>query len=129
MEVLVVDDEPAVRTVLTLVLGKAGHQVTVCDSGAGALDWLSCSDPALALIDLSLPKVQDKSVLAAVRAARPALPIIVISGMLPEFDAAMLKREGMTVENGVYCLAKPFTAKQLQKLMDAALAQGGPAPG
>lgn len=129
MEVLVVDDEPAVRTVLTLVLGKAGHQVTVCDSGAGALDWLSCRDPALALIDLSLPKVQDKSVLAAVRAARPALPIIVISGMLPEFDAAMLKREGMTVENGVYCLAKPFTAKQLQKLMDAALAQGGPAPG
>ncbi|WP_346295750.1 response regulator [Rhodopseudomonas sp. P1] len=129
MEVLVVDDEPAVRTVLTLVLSKAGHQVSVCDSGAAALDWLSRSDPALVLIDLSLPKVQDKSVLAAVRAARPALPIIVISGMLPEFDAAMLKREGMTVENGVYCLAKPFTAKQLQTLMEAALAPGDRAPG
>lgn len=129
MEVLVVDDEPAVRTVLTLVLSKAGHQVTVCDSGAAALDWLSRSNPTLVLIDLSLPKVQDKSVLAAVRAARPALPIIVISGMLPEFDAAMLKREGMTVENGVYCLAKPFTAKQLQTLMEAALAEGDRAPG
>ncbi|NEW86169.1 MULTISPECIES: response regulator [Rhodopseudomonas] len=122
MEVLVVDDEPAVRTVLTLVLSKAGHRVTVCDSGAAALDLLSRSTPAIVLIDLSLPKVNDLTVLAAVRAAEPRLPIIVISGMLPEFDAAMLEREGMTVQNRVYCLAKPFTAKQLEGLMQAALA-------
>ncbi|NEW94184.1 response regulator [Rhodopseudomonas sp. BR0M22] len=121
MEVLVVDDEPAVRIVLDLSLGKAGHRVTVCDSGTAALDLLSQSTPAIALIDLSLPKVHGMTVLAAVRAARPELPIIVISGMLPEFDAAMLEREGMTVQNGVYCLAKPFSGKQLQRLMQDAL--------
>ena len=121
MEVLVVDDEPAVRTVLDLALGKAGHRATVCDSGPAALDWLSRSTPELALIDLSLPKVQGLAVFAAVRAAKPELPIIVISGMLPEFDAAMLEREGMTPQNGVYCLAKPFTGQQLRRLMQDAL--------
>ncbi|PZA10328.1 response regulator [Rhodopseudomonas palustris] len=125
MEVLVVDDEPAVRTVLNLSLGKAGHRVTLCDNGSAALDLLSQSTPAIALIDLSLPKVQGMTVLAAVRAAKPDLPIIVISGRLPEFDATMLEREGMTPQNGVYCLAKPFTGQQLQRLMQDALAWRG----
>jgi len=80
--ILVIDDEPAVCNVIKLLLGRAAYAVVTCAAGQTALDILPSQEFAVALIDLGLEPVQGRHVIEAVRAAKPALPIVVMSGVL-----------------------------------------------
>lgn len=55
LQVLVVDDEPAIRQVLASQIGKAGHQVDLADGGAAALERLSRGDVDVAVCDIRMP--------------------------------------------------------------------------
>lgn len=55
LRVLVVDDLPANLTVMKLQLEKLGHQVTTCDNGRQALQWLEQSPFDLVLTDCQMP--------------------------------------------------------------------------
>jgi two-component system sensor histidine kinase EvgS len=55
LQVLVVDDLPANLTVMKLQLEKLGHQVTTCDNGRQALQWLEQSPFDLVLTDCQMP--------------------------------------------------------------------------
>jgi CheY-like chemotaxis protein len=117
MDILVVDDEPAVCTVVRLVLSREGHAVTSCDHGEAALDLLAEREPAVALIDLSLPKVRGLTIVEAARALRPQLPIIVITGMLSEGLKSRFECSDLVKVPGVYGLGKPFKPKDLCRLV------------
>src|SRR5262249_4793593 len=86
--ILVVDDEPAVCNVLRLVLARNGHQAVICADGLAALDAIAACSFAVALIDFNLPRVAGERVFEAVRAARPDLPVVVMSGAITDADAA-----------------------------------------
>ncbi|MBR0993099.1 response regulator [Bradyrhizobium japonicum] len=124
MNLLVVDDEPAVCTVLKLLLMKEGHVVTVCDTGAAALAILAASRVDLALIDLSLPQVDGVSVIAAVRSLRPHIPIIVITGLLSKSSPNLADHPEIGPLDHAYCLAKPFRPRDLSQLVATALLGG-----
>ncbi len=122
MEILLVDDEPAVCTVVRLILSKEGYAVITCDNGEAALEILAEREPAVALIDLSLPKVRGVSVIEAARALRPDLPIIVITGMLTEGRKSQFDCSDLVAVENVYGLGKPFKPRDLCRLVAIAAA-------
>ena len=88
--VLVVDDDEAVRTVVSWQLEAAGYAVVQASDGGQALAGLEHHAPDLVVLDLTLPVVAGLDVLRTVREGRtPAaadLPVIVLSGRSGETD-------------------------------------------
>ena len=80
-KVLVVDDEPLFRELLSVHLGELGYEVLVAEDGESALETLREERPDLILLDLMLPGIGGLDVLDEVRSARPALdlPVVVVS--------------------------------------------------
>jgi two-component system, OmpR family, KDP operon response regulator KdpE len=91
--VLVVDDEPAIRRMLTIALESAGFAVAQTDRGSAALAAVRQNEADLILLDLGLPDLNGMNVIRQIRAAGSAIPIIVVSsrtderGKVEAFDA------------------------------------------
>lgn len=62
-EVLIVDDDPSIRTMLAFVFDDAGYDVVEAADGREALDVLRRSPPALMILDLMMPEVDGVAVL------------------------------------------------------------------
>ena len=69
LEVLIVDDEPAIRQVLAAHVGKAGHSVSQASNGTTALDRLSKGDVDVAICDIQMPDINGLELLRRARAA------------------------------------------------------------
>ena len=110
--ILVVDDEPTIRELLTTRLRLAGHEVRSAGSGVEALELLAPdpSWPDLLVTDLSMPIMDGAELAAAVRDQRPEIPVLFVSG-LAEFSFEL---QGIDPD-GVAVLPKPF------RLSDAVL--------
>ena len=76
--ILLVDDEPALIAVLEPALRAAGYIVSIAADGAAALRQLDEAEPQLILLDLGLPDIDGKDVIALLR-QRSDVPIIVVS--------------------------------------------------
>jgi len=80
MDILIVDDEPAVAEVLAKSLQRQGHRTVVVHSGETALEHLRSSAPDAMFLDVSMPGMNGLDVLARVKQIRPALDVVVITG-------------------------------------------------
>ena len=76
--VLVVDDEPQIQRFLKPSLGAAGFEVIAATSGAEALKAAATQAPDIVLLDLGLPDMDGKTVIAELR-AWSKVPIVVLS--------------------------------------------------
>lgn len=78
--ILVVDDEPNIRRVLSAVFEKAGYQVLTAENGRKALDVIS-SEPGLDVVvcDLIMPDLNGVEVLEAAREINPGLSVVMIT--------------------------------------------------
>ena len=78
--ILVLDDEPVVRELMVEILQTAGYEAVGSDDAAEALGRLT--DPGLGLIvsDIVMPGLSGFELLEAVRAQRPSLPVILVTG-------------------------------------------------
>jgi CheY-like chemotaxis protein len=83
--ILVVDDDPGIRTMLTLFLTHKGHSALEATNGQEALDQLrqSAQTPCLILLDLMMPVMNGWELSAALQRDETLakVPIIVISAM------------------------------------------------
>ncbi|MGZ8866914.1 MAG: sigma-54-dependent transcriptional regulator [Thermoanaerobaculia bacterium] len=77
--ILIIDDEPSIRTTLSNILKDEGYQTVACESGEEGLAQFARDDFDLILLDLWLPGMDGMTVLERLRAAG-APPVIVISG-------------------------------------------------
>src|SRR3989442_724914 len=79
--ILVVEDDPATREVITELLTEQGYAVATAADGAQARAWVAASLPELVMLDLLLPKVSGFELLAEWRASpRTAdLPVFVLT--------------------------------------------------
>jgi CheY-like chemotaxis protein len=116
--ILVVDDEPDIRTLVKMRLERAGHEVLLVTSAREALDSVERQGPPdLVVIDVMMPDVSGFDLLWELR-NRPstaALPAIFLSAVV---DASSI-RTG--TELGATYLTKPFVASALLKAIDRAL--------
>ncbi|HVS33580.1 MAG TPA: sigma-54 dependent transcriptional regulator [Thermoanaerobaculia bacterium] len=77
--ILIIDDEPSIRTTLANILQDEGHSPTLCESGEEGIASFARDEFDLVMLDLWLPGVDGLTVLERLRSAG-APPVIVISG-------------------------------------------------
>jgi len=106
--VLVVEDEETVREFVCRVLAMHGHSVLTAHDGAEAVQLLETHHFDLLVSDIAMPLMDGISLALKVRASRPHVPIILMTGYANERQRAhnlSLLIEGL--------LSKPFTMDQL----------------
>ena len=119
--VWVVDDDRAVRFVLSEALREAGYRVQAFDSAAAALDALASERaPALVFTDVRMPGLDGLGFLDALKAQRPNLPVIVMSAYTDVASTAGAFRGGAHE-----FLSKPFDLDEAVALAARALPDGG----
>jgi len=117
--ILVVEDEPEVRSYLEMALGCQGFQVETAEDGEEALARLAGGNGVcLVLLDILLPCKGGMEVLRQIRAAHPELPVIVLSGLSSTLTVVE------AVKNGAAdFLAKPVTHEELAEAIRKALGE------
>jgi two-component system alkaline phosphatase synthesis response regulator PhoP len=115
-EVLVVEDDPAIRRGLVDALSFAGHRVRETDDGLDALRLVERAVPDLVLLDVMLPGADGFEVLARLRSRLPGLPVIMVTARGSEEDRV----QGLTHGADDY-VVKPFSAKELLARVAAVL--------
>ena len=121
--ILVVEDDPGIRTALARGLRDRGHTVTVAETGMAALELVVKAGPDVVLLDLGLPDVDGFQVLAMLRGLG-ATPVIVITAQ--DDDAVVVKALDAGADDYV---VKPFGLDQLDARMRAVLRRGAVATG
>jgi PAS domain S-box-containing protein len=115
--ILLVDDEAALRAALAKLLEQHGFEVTAVSSAPDALRELDTAAFAILVSDVVMPTMSGVQLAAHVRADRPDLPIVLMSGYSEELDGvgehAPLTRR----------LRKPFTHEELLTAVDALLTE------
>lgn len=108
--ILVIEDEPVVRSIVEMMLKREGYEVTLAENGRQGLDSAVTAPPDLILCDTSMPLLDGRSVLRAVRAdpRTRAVQFIFLSGMNTPED----HRSGMNMGADDY-LTKPFSSVDL----------------
>jgi CheY-like chemotaxis protein len=86
-EILVVDDDAAVRNSLSLVLKSGGYDVTTAINGFDALLQLKRRLPTIVLSDLNMPQMSGFELLSVVRRRFPQISVIAMSGAYHSGDA------------------------------------------
>lgn len=113
--VLVVDDEPMVREVVTTYLTRDGLDVTEASDGASALRAFERSRPDLIVLDVMLPEIDGYSLLSEVR-SRSNVPVIMLTARGEETDRVL----GLELGADDY-VVKPFSPRELAARVRAVL--------
>ena len=105
--VLVVDDEPLVREVVTSYLRRDGFAVEEAAEGKAALDAMARTKPDLIVLDVMLPNVDGLSILSQVRETSN-IPVILLTARTEEADRVV----GLELGADDY-VVKPFSPREL----------------
>ena len=116
--VLVVDDEPIVRDVLTRYLTRAGYQVSDAGDGEQALEAISAGHPDVVLLDLMLPGKDGIDVCKEIR-AESGVPIVMLTARSDTVDVVV----GLESGADDY-VVKPFKPQELIARVRARLRRG-----
>jgi DNA-binding response OmpR family regulator len=116
---LLVEDDPAIRTALMRSLRDLGHAVNAVSSGMAALSSAVEGKPDVVLLDLGLPDIDGVDVLSMLRAVSD-VPVIVATAR--DDDAEIVRVLDLGADD---YLIKPFTAAQLNARVKAVLRRSG----
>jgi two-component system, OmpR family, response regulator ResD len=118
--VLIVDDEPMVREVLSRYLSNDGFDVRTANDGQQALATCEQSTPDIVLLDLMLPKIDGYEVFRRLREAGSAVPVIMLTARGEETDRVV----GLELGADDY-VAKPFSPREVVARVRAVLRRAG----
>ena len=116
--ILVADDDAAIRTVLSQALSRAGYEVRVTGNAASLWRWVQAGEGDLIITDVVMPDENAFDLLPRIKKLRPDLPIIVMSAQNTFMTAIKAS------ERGAYdYLPKPFDLKDLVAIVGRALSE------
>ncbi len=113
---LVVDDEPNIRELLSASLRFAGFDVTPVATGREAIDAARDAQPDLVVLDVGLPDIDGFEVLRRLRAGHRVLPVLFLTAR----DATEDKVSGLTLGGDDY-ITKPFSLEEVVARIRAVL--------
>ncbi len=116
MRILVVEDEPALRSYLVPLLEREGFQAAAVATGAEALQEVRSRPPDLLLLDVNLPDISGLEVCRQVRALPQYLPVVMLTGL----DSAADELRGFAAKADDY-VAKPVRPETLLARLRAVL--------
>lgn len=107
-DLLVVDDQPGIRLLLTDILTNEGYHVTTASDGKEALEILSEKKFSLLILDYNLPMVNGIKVLEEIGKMADPIPTIVMSGLVEKIENDL-----ETLPHVKKVLAKPFNIQEI----------------
>ena len=113
--VLVVDDEPMLRNLLSRLLRMEGYEVLEAEDGQVALDVVAREKPDLILLDVMMPARDGLDVLGDLRKTSD-IPVILVSALAEEADRVI----GLKMGADDY-VTKPFSAAELSARIESVL--------
>lgn len=81
--ILLVDDNPSIRNLLSIHLAKAGFEALHAEDGIDALVKLRDTMPRVIISDLKMPRMSGFEFIRVVRRRFPTIPVIALSGWIP----------------------------------------------
>ncbi len=114
LKVLVVDDEPNIRDLLSASLRFAGHQVSVSPNGTDAINKIIELQPDIVLLDVMLPDISGFGVTKKIRGMGIETPILFLTAR----DDTEDKVAGLTVGGDDY-VTKPFSLDEIMARISA----------
>ena len=114
--ILVVEDEPALREILSDMLERFDYDARLAGSAADAYAFAAAERPNAILLDINLPDATGTQTLDELRILRPDVPIIMVTANADEG----LARETLTRGAFDYVL-KPFDMDRIGQVLEAAL--------
>ena len=120
--VLVVDDEPSVRTVVRMTLEKAGYDVLEAENGEKAIEAINTGENRLVLdtviCDIRMPKINGIQAIDYFQREYPHVPLIVLTAYPETGMAVSFMRNG-----AADYLVKPVEAEKLKSAVATEMAR------
>jgi two-component system response regulator MprA len=120
VRLLVVDDEPAIRQALDLVLSLNGFEVDMAVDGRDAMRALSCERPDAVILDVLMPEIDGLEVCRRIRAAGDRTPVLMLTAR-----AEVSERVAGLEAGADDYLVKPFAHEELIARLRALLRRTG----
>ncbi|NCW41590.1 MAG: DNA-binding response regulator [Actinobacteria bacterium] len=120
LKVLVVDDEPNIRDLLSASLRFAGHQVATSPNGTDAISKIVDTQPDIVLLDVMLPDISGFGVTKKIRGMGIDVPILFLTAR----DDTEDKIAGLTVGGDDY-VTKPFSLDEIMARISAIMRRTG----
>jgi two-component system OmpR family response regulator len=117
--ILIVDDDPHIRQVLSFALGKAGMETSEAGDGEAALAAVGARKPDLVVLDINMPRMDGLEVCRRLRAGGD-VPILFLSSRDDEVDRVV----GLELGGDDY-VVKPFSPREVVARVGAILKRGG----
>jgi DNA-binding NtrC family response regulator len=116
--ILVVDDEPEIRKLVSAMLSSSGYRIILADTGEQALKLFRKQPQAIDLLltDVVAPGMAGPTLADQLTELKPDLRVLFMSG----YDSTQVVRK-YVVEKGHLLLPKPFTLQQLEAKVAEAL--------
>ncbi len=115
-QILVVDDEPNLRRVLSAQLGRDGHEVHVAADGAQALECLRDNHIDLVITDVKMPVLDGMSLLRQALELDPDLPVVIMTAHGSVDNAVEALKTG-----AFDYITKPFDQNEVRTIVQKAL--------
>ncbi len=115
-KVLVIDDEQIVLDSVKRVLSEEEYEVETTLSGGQGLEWALNKSYDIVLTDIRMPDIGGMLVLRDIKRAKPALPVMIITGYANVQSAVQAMKLG-----AAEYIEKPFEPDQLLKAVDLAI--------
>lgn len=123
--ILVIEDDPEVRSLLCALLTRAGHQVREAENGQQGIHSYRTHPADLIITDLFMPVKEGLETIIDLRREFPDLKIIAISGGNREGKGNYLKAAQLCGASRIF--HKPFDNADLLAAIDDLIGQGGKA--
>ena len=113
LQILVIDDEPLVRSLLKRVLENAGHDITEAEDGQEGVRCFRENDFDLVITDHGMPVMNGLDAAFRIKKLSPEIPVLLITGWQTETDTTFQKPSGIDE-----FITKPFDLEKLVELVD-----------
>ncbi len=114
--ILIVDDEPSIVTLVKFNLEKAGYKTYIANNGKLALELAQTEDIDLIVLDVMLPEIDGMDVLKELRRLKIDIPVLLLTARDDEIDKIL----GLELGADDY-MTKPFSPRELVARIKAIL--------
>ncbi|MCX7918741.1 MAG: response regulator [bacterium] len=122
-KILIIDDEPDIRTVIKQVLDTAGYTVLTAGNAKDAIEQINKSDPDLIFLDIQMPDDSGLAVANELHRKQLAIPFILCTATV--LDDPIQAYELFVVKHlYVGTLKKPFKIEEILPLVEKGLKMG-----
>lgn len=115
-QVLIIDDDPGMRSTLLDILEDAGYEVMGYGKGSEALDWLKKNPFDVVIVDIKLPDMDGMKLLEEIRLINPESAVIMMTGYASVESAVEALKEG-----AYGYVTKPFNLDEIKAIIKKAI--------